>query len=65
MSQFSDATVRAITELVEAHPKPDGARFVYGTAGFRMKAEDLEPVMARMGILAALLSIIRNQVRVP
>uniref|UniRef100_A0A7M5ULE0 Phosphoacetylglucosamine mutase n=1 Tax=Clytia hemisphaerica TaxID=252671 RepID=A0A7M5ULE0_9CNID len=37
------------------HPKPD-IKFTYGTAGFRMKADLLDSVMFRMGLLAVLRS---------
>lgn len=38
------------------HPKPAGLTLQYGTAGFRSKAQQLEHVMFRMGLLAALRS---------
>ncbi|KAK3810879.1 MAG: Phosphoacetylglucosamine mutase [Benniella sp.] len=41
--------------LSDKHPKPD-AIFGYGTAGFRMKAELLDSVIFRTGIVAALRS---------
>ncbi|CAG8541664.1 9754_t:CDS:10 [Paraglomus occultum] len=44
-------------KLVSAkHPKPPGVKFTYGTAGFRMKAELLDSVTFRVGILASLRS---------
>uniref|UniRef100_UPI00398EBA69 phosphoacetylglucosamine mutase-like n=1 Tax=Pristiophorus japonicus TaxID=55135 RepID=UPI00398EBA69 len=36
------------------HPKPVGLVLQYGTAGFRAKAEQLDHVMYRMGLLAVL-----------
>ncbi|KAF9206015.1 Phosphoacetylglucosamine Mutase [Haplosporangium sp. Z 27] len=44
-----------LNALSDKHPKPD-AHFTYGTAGFRMKAELLDSVIFRTGILAALRS---------
>ncbi|KAF9360257.1 Phosphoacetylglucosamine Mutase [Mortierella sp. AD094] len=44
-----------LSALSDKHPKPD-AHFTYGTAGFRMKAELLDSVIFRTGILAALRS---------
>lgn len=41
---------------LEAHPKPEGVTFTYGTAGFRMKADLLDYVNFTVGILAALRS---------
>ncbi|XP_069788307.1 phosphoacetylglucosamine mutase [Narcine bancroftii] len=38
------------------HPKPVGLVLEYGTAGFRAKAEQLDHVMYRMGLLAVLRS---------
>ncbi|XP_009702181.1 PREDICTED: phosphoacetylglucosamine mutase [Cariama cristata] len=38
------------------HPKPAGLTLQYGTAGFRAKAEQLDHVMFRMGLLAVLRS---------
>ncbi|KAM6355333.1 phosphoacetylglucosamine mutase isoform 1-T1 [Podargus strigoides] len=38
------------------HPKPAGLTLQYGTAGFRTKAEQLDHVMFRMGLLAVLRS---------
>lgn len=36
------------------HPKPDGVKFAYGTAGFRMNAQHLDYVNFTVGILASL-----------
>ncbi|KAF9113785.1 Phosphoacetylglucosamine Mutase [Mortierella sp. AM989] len=44
-----------LSTLSDKHPKPD-ANFTYGTAGFRMKADLLDSVIFRTGILAALRS---------
>ncbi|KAI9223797.1 Phosphoacetylglucosamine mutase [Blastocladiella britannica] len=38
------------------HPIPAGSKFTYGTAGFRMRAELLDSVTFRVGLLAALRS---------
>ncbi|XP_042527071.1 phosphoacetylglucosamine mutase [Dipodomys spectabilis] len=46
----------AITKHSALHAKPPGLTFHYGTAGFRMKAELLDHIMFRMGLLAALRS---------
>uniref|UniRef100_A0A8C9M7L7 Phosphoacetylglucosamine mutase n=1 Tax=Panthera tigris altaica TaxID=74533 RepID=A0A8C9M7L7_PANTA len=46
----------AITEYSALHPKPSGLILQYGTAGFRTKAEHLDHVMFRMGLLAVLRS---------
>uniref|UniRef100_A0A8C0MHN5 Phosphoacetylglucosamine mutase n=1 Tax=Canis lupus familiaris TaxID=9615 RepID=A0A8C0MHN5_CANLF len=46
----------AITKYSALHAKPDGLVLQYGTAGFRTKAEHLDHVMFRMGLLAVLRS---------
>ncbi|XP_033091449.1 phosphoacetylglucosamine mutase isoform X3 [Trachypithecus francoisi] len=47
----------AITKYSSAlHAKPNGLILQYGTAGFRTKAEHLDHVMFRMGLLAVLRS---------
>ncbi|RPA72714.1 Phosphoacetylglucosamine mutase [Ascobolus immersus RN42] len=46
----------AIRTASQAHVKPEGKKFSYGTAGFRMKAELLESVIFRVGLLAAIRS---------
>ncbi|OXB75547.1 UNVERIFIED_CONTAM: hypothetical protein H355_013547 [Colinus virginianus] len=38
------------------HPKPAGLTLQYGTAGFRSKAQQLDHIMFRMGMLAVLRS---------
>ncbi|PIL31888.1 hypothetical protein GSI_06592 [Ganoderma sinense ZZ0214-1] len=48
--------VEAIRSLAEQHPKPSSVQFQYGTAGFRTLGNALDPVMFRVGILAALRS---------
>ncbi|KAF8457813.1 hypothetical protein BGX38DRAFT_1139284 [Terfezia claveryi] len=45
-----------IVEASAQHPKLEGALFSYGTAGFRMKANLLDSVMFRVGLLAGLRS---------
>lgn len=46
-------TVEGASKL---HPKPSSKTFSYGTAGFRGKADGLDCVMFRMGLLAVLRS---------
>ncbi|XP_058422683.1 phosphoacetylglucosamine mutase isoform X1 [Diceros bicornis minor] len=46
----------AVTKHSALHPKPNGLILQYGTAGFRTKAEHLDHVMFRMGLLAVLRS---------
>eukprot|EP00741_Cyanophora_paradoxa_P007748 tig00001206_g7496.t1 len=46
----------AVLEAAKKYPKPEGKQFRYGTIGFRGHADDLEPVMFRLGIVAALRS---------
>ena len=49
---MSEMTGRSF-QAVLAHPKP--AKFMgYGTSGFRAHAKELEGVLARVGVLAAL-----------
>ncbi|GAM88073.1 hypothetical protein ANO11243_061030 [Dothideomycetidae sp. 11243] len=44
------------------HPAPDAlaGKFQYGTAGFRMKADSLDAVVYRVGLLASLRSRFKN-----
>ncbi|KAI8480103.1 Phosphoglucomutase-3 [Branchiostoma belcheri] len=53
--KMSDILVEAVKGAA-AHPRPEGIKFAYGTAGFRDKATILDSVMYRMGLLAALRS---------
>ncbi|NXQ97627.1 AGM1 mutase, partial [Sagittarius serpentarius] len=46
----------ALKKYSALHPKPAGLALQYGTAGFRTKAEQLDHVMFRMGLLAVLRS---------
>ncbi|NXX74151.1 AGM1 mutase, partial [Urocolius indicus] len=46
----------ALRKSSASHPKPSGLTLQYGTAGFRTKAEQLDHVMFRMGLLAVLRS---------
>ncbi|KAH9944319.1 phosphoacetylglucosamine mutase [Epithele typhae] len=48
--------VDAIKPLADKHPKPPNVLFQYGTAGFRTLGDALDPVMFRVGVLAALRS---------
>ncbi|PVG00790.1 Phosphoacetylglucosamine mutase [Serendipita vermifera] len=43
-------------DLANRHRKAAGITYQYGTAGFRMKADNLDPVMFTVGIVAALRS---------
>lgn len=45
-----------IAQKSKAYPRPQGITYVYGTAGFRMKAELLDYVNYTAGIIAALRS---------
>ncbi|CAB4473790.1 Phosphoacetylglucosamine mutase [Rhizophagus irregularis] len=45
-----------IKEAASYHPKPQNITYTYGTAGFRMKADLLDSVIFRVGILAVLRS---------
>ncbi|NXT78875.1 AGM1 mutase, partial [Zapornia atra] len=46
----------ALKKYSALHPKPAGLTLQYGTAGFRARAEQLDHVMFRMGLLAVLRS---------
>ncbi|KAK6465190.1 Phosphoacetylglucosamine mutase [Scheffersomyces coipomensis] len=45
-----------LSEYISKHPKPEGLKFAYGTAGFRMIATNLDYVNYTVGILASLRS---------
>ncbi|KAJ2162214.1 hypothetical protein GGF46_000831 [Coemansia sp. RSA 552] len=45
-----------VAEYSAKHPKPAGATFAYGTAGFRTVGETLDSTVFRVGLLAALRS---------
>jgi len=45
-----------IAEAAQKHPAPEGLIYTYGTAGFRTKADVLDSVLARVGLIAALRS---------
>ncbi|KAK7508746.1 hypothetical protein BaRGS_00000312 [Batillaria attramentaria] len=49
-----DLLSRAVAVAVEKHPRLQDKICTYGTAGFRTKAEDLDHVMYRVGLLAVL-----------
>lgn len=55
-AQTSGLPEQLITTASEAHPKPEGLKFTYGTAGIRTKANILDSVCFRMGLVAALRS---------
>ncbi|XP_021401847.2 phosphoacetylglucosamine mutase isoform X2 [Lonchura striata] len=46
----------ALRKYSALHPRPAGLTLQYGTAGFRSKAEQLDHVVFRMGLLAGLRS---------
>ncbi|XP_068004791.1 phosphoacetylglucosamine mutase isoform X2 [Melanerpes formicivorus] len=46
----------ALKKYSALHPKPAGLALQYGTAGFRARAEQLDHIMFRMGLLAVLRS---------
>lgn len=46
----------ALRKYSALHPKPAGLTLQYGTAGFRTKAEQLDHIVFRMGLLATLRS---------
>ncbi|KAL8873351.1 MAG: hypothetical protein Q9174_001171 [Haloplaca sp. 1 TL-2023] len=50
------ADIEAIAAASARFPKPQDRVFQYGTAGFRMKADLLDSVVFRVGLLAALRS---------
>lgn len=50
------ATTEMILAASKKHPKPAGQVFQYGTAGFRMKANLLDSVVFRVGLVASLRS---------
>jgi phosphoacetylglucosamine mutase len=50
------ASNNAIIAASKKHPKPAGRKYQYGTAGFRMKANLLDSVVFRVGLVAALRS---------
>lgn len=54
-----DSFLQKVSEVSKQHPKPD-IKFTYGTAGFRMRADNLDSVMFRMGLLAVLRSKAKN-----
>ncbi|KAF1842135.1 Phosphoacetylglucosamine mutase [Cucurbitaria berberidis CBS 394.84] len=45
-----------IVEAAQKHPAPEGLVYTYGTAGFRTKADVLDSVLTRVGLIAALRS---------
>lgn len=53
----------AASKLAAAHPPPEGVKYAYGTAGFRMRAELLDAAVVRMGMLAALRAKQTGKVR--
>jgi phosphoacetylglucosamine mutase len=54
---MSDQQTQAVAAAAKSHARPEGSKpFVYGTAGFRMNADLLDPVMYSVGLLAALRS---------
>ncbi|XP_044145487.1 phosphoacetylglucosamine mutase isoform X1 [Bufo gargarizans] len=55
-SRMKRMHLEAVLRSSTRHAKPAGVTLQYGTAGFRTKAEHLDHVMYRMGLLAALRS---------
>ncbi|KAF9187689.1 Phosphoacetylglucosamine Mutase [Haplosporangium sp. Z 767] len=53
---MASVNIENLNALSGLHPKPENVKFTYGTAGFRMKAELLDSIVFRTGILAALRS---------
>ena len=47
----------------EKYPAPEKVKYAYGTAGFRMKAEDLDAACVRTGALAAIRALQFGKVR--
>ena len=47
----------ALLAAASLFPVPDGARFSYGTAGFRAEGSTMAPAVCRAGIVAALRSV--------
>jgi phosphoacetylglucosamine mutase len=45
-----------IADAAQKHPAPEGLLYTYGTAGFRTKADVLDSVLTRVGLIAALRS---------
>ncbi|KAF1947594.1 Phosphoacetylglucosamine mutase [Clathrospora elynae] len=45
-----------IADAAQKHPAPEGLVYTYGTAGFRTKADVLDSVLNRVGLIAALRS---------
>lgn len=50
-----ESYLQKAAEVSNQHPKPN-IKFAYGTAGFRTRADSLDSVMFRMGLLAVLRS---------
>ncbi|NXX42255.1 AGM1 mutase, partial [Tricholaema leucomelas] len=48
--------LEALKKSSALHPKPPGLALQYGTAGFRARAQQLDHIMFRMGLLAVLRS---------
>ncbi|KAG8444832.1 hypothetical protein GDO86_009838 [Hymenochirus boettgeri] len=48
--------MEAVLKFSSQHAKPAGLFLQYGTAGFRSKADHLDHVMYRMGLMAVLRS---------
>ncbi|EJT97758.1 phosphoacetylglucosamine mutase [Dacryopinax primogenitus] len=48
--------IAALAAACEQYPKPEGHLYSYGTAGFRSHSKWFEPVVFRVGVIAALRS---------
>ncbi|XP_037093151.1 LOW QUALITY PROTEIN: phosphoacetylglucosamine mutase-like [Pollicipes pollicipes] len=53
---LEELSEQATSVALEKHPKQAGKSIQYGTAGFRAKADGLDSIMYRMGLLAVLRS---------
>ncbi|XP_078236666.1 phosphoacetylglucosamine mutase isoform X1 [Pogona vitticeps] len=53
---MKEMDVETLAKYSKLHAKPPGLSLQYGTAGFRTKAENLDHIMFRMGLLAVLRS---------
>lgn len=59
LPSIMESSLQKAAKISQQHPKPD-VKFSYGTAGFRMPAENLDSVMFRMGLLAVLRSKVKG-----
>ncbi|CAM0905615.1 unnamed protein product [Alopecurus aequalis] len=57
MTDLGGGQRAALLAAASLFPVPDGARFSYGTAGFRAEGSTMAPAVCRAGIVAALRSV--------